>query len=164
LFISLIHLFTFYHLTYILSQLSQVRISSFFLPIFPSHISQHLFSHFFQIQFFKLSCISSYLFPHISSYLFPHISPYLFPRISSYLFLVFPLIYFLVFPPIYFLLFPRIYFPVGNPSYEFAARRGLNFIWQRRSQLDLVGSLIDVNSGKYVVLGEIHNAHDIDDC
>lgn len=40
---------------------------------------------------------------------------------------------------------------VGNPIYEEAALKAALGLWQRRSSLDLVGAMIDTNSGKWYV-------------
>ena len=45
----------------------------------------------------------------------------------------------------------------GNPEYEQAARRATRALWQRRSALGLVGSMIDVRSGKWL---EAHSVRD----
>jgi Glycosyl hydrolase family 47 len=38
----------------------------------------------------------------------------------------------------------------GNPKYEVAAYKALKSLWERRSRLNLVGSLIDVQTGKWI--------------
>ena len=43
----------------------------------------------------------------------------------------------------------------GDPSFEYVARRAVKSVWDRRSPLGLVGSLIDINTGAW--LG--HGAH-----
>ena len=41
----------------------------------------------------------------------------------------------------------------GDPSFEFVARRALKSVWDRRSPLGLVGSLIDINTGAWLGQG-----------
>jgi mannosidase alpha-like ER degradation enhancer 1 len=38
----------------------------------------------------------------------------------------------------------------GNPSYEMAAKRALKAVWQRRSNLNLLGNVIDLQSGHWI--------------
>lgn len=38
----------------------------------------------------------------------------------------------------------------GNPQYETAARKALKAIWERRSDLDLIGAMIDTKSGSWI--------------
>jgi hypothetical protein len=38
----------------------------------------------------------------------------------------------------------------GNPVFEVAAHRALSSLWAKRSKLNLVGSLIDTDSGRWI--------------
>ena len=38
----------------------------------------------------------------------------------------------------------------GNPQYEMAARKALKAVWERRSDLDLIGAMIDTKTGTWI--------------
>jgi ER degradation enhancer, mannosidase alpha-like 1 len=42
----------------------------------------------------------------------------------------------------------------GDPNFEYYARRALKAVWSRRSPLNLVGSMIDVNTGEWTPHGQ----------